>query len=545
MRPRQSRSWITLGIAPLLLAALSAPALAEDPQNPQIAAQVPEPVAETKGAPADDKPQTVAVPAPDAAARPPAPIELVTLPSPASPIVAIRAFFRTGSADDPAGKEGLADLTASVVGAGATAKRSYKDLVEALYPLAASIDAQVDREATVFSLVVHRDKLDEATALLAEVLTQPGFDPNDLDRHRKDSLSYLTTQLRAANDELLGLEALQQRIYANHPYGHSPAGTVKGLAAITPDDVKAFYREHYTSGNLMLGVAGGYPEGFPERLARALAALPAGGATQKPLPAPAQPGGRALVLIAKDTDSTGIHFGYPLPITRADADYYPLMVVNSYLGEHRTFNGVLMQELRGKRGLNYGDYSYVEYYAAPPFTSNPTPNVPRRQQYFSVWVRPVQPENAQFALRAALYEVQQVAGHGMSQQDFELTRDYLVGYSKLWAQTLTRRLGFLLDSKFYGTPYFIDEIAGRLATMTVEDVNRAAKKYLQTERWEGVMVAGNAEELEAKLVADAPSPISYKNAVPPDVTTTDPTIAKLAVRPTRVEVVPVAAMFEK
>src|SRR4030095_13926121 len=154
------------------------------------------------------------------------------------------------------------------------------------------------------------------------------------------------------------------------------------------------------------------------------------------------------------------------------------MVANSYLGEHRTFNGRLQQELRGKRGLNYGNYSYIEHYNAPPFTTNPTPNVPRRQQYFSVWVRPVQPENAQFALRNAIYLVQQLADHGMSQHDFELTRDYLVSYSKLWAQTLSRRLGFLLDSRFYGTPYFIDDIATHLQSMTADDVNRAAKKYL-------------------------------------------------------------------
>jgi zinc protease len=472
-------------------------------------------------------------------------IELVTLPSPQSPIVAIRAFFRTGSIDDPAGKEGLANLTASVVGEGATAKRSYKDLVEALYPLAASIVTRVDREVTVFSLVVHREKLDEATALLAEVLTQPAFDANDLERHRKDALSYLTTTLRASNDELLGLEALQEQIYAGHPYGHAEAGTVKGLGAVTLDDVKRFYREHYSTGNLWLGVAGGYPDGYPERLAAALAGLPAGGPTVRELPPVPTPSGREIVLVAKDAASTGIHFGYPLPITRADADYYPLLVANSYLGEHRTFNGRLQNELRGKRGLNYGNYSYAEHYASAPFTTNPTPNVTRRQQYFSVWIRPVQPNNAHFALRAGLHEVQQLADKGMSKEDFELTRDYLVSYSKLWAQTLSRRLGFLLDSKFYGTPYYIDEIGKRLSTMTVDDVNRAARKYLQTEKWEGVIVAGDAEALKAKLEADAPSPITYANAVPPDVTAADPLIAKLAVKPTKVEVVPVATLFEK
>ncbi len=539
MSRRRSLSWI----AALVLVA--APALAQEPKV-EIAPQVPESVGpEVKGAATDGKDAPrITVPA-TASPASGSGIELVTLPSPQSPIVAIRAFFRTGSIDDPAGKEGLADLTASVVGAGATAKRSYKELVDALYPLAANVAANVDREVTVFSLVVHREKLDEATALLAEVLTQPAFAANDLERHRKDSLSYLTTTLRASNDELLGLEALQQQIYAGHPYAHSPAGTVQGLNAITVDDLKSFYREHYTTGNLWLGVAGGYPEGYPQRLAQALGALPNGGATQRTLPAAPQPSGREIELIAKEAASTGIHFGYPLPITRADADYYPLMVANSYLGEHRTFNGRLQQELRGKRGLNYGNYSYVEHYAAPPFTTNPTPNVPRRQQYFSVWVRPVQPQNAQFALRGALYEVQQLADEGMTKEDFELTRDYLVGYSKLWAQTLSRRLGFLLDSKFYGTPYWIDEISKRLGMMTVEDVNRAAKKYLQTQRWEGVIVAGDAAALKGKLEGDAPSPITYANAVPPDVTTNDQTIQKLPVKPTKVELVPVATLFEK
>src|SRR5262249_45602457 len=160
------------------------------------------------------------------------------------------------------------------------------------------------------------------------------------------------------------------------------------------------------------------------------------------------------------------------------------------------------------------NYSYVEYYEAPPFTTNPTPNVPRRQQYFSVWVRPVQPENAQFALRGAVWQVQQLVDQGMPQKDFELPRDYLVGYSKLWAQTLSRRLGFLLDSKFYGTPYYIDEIGKHLATMKVADVNRAVKKYLQAARWKGVIVAGDAEALKGKLLADGPSPITYKSAVP-------------------------------
>src|SRR5262249_36954740 len=183
---------------------------------------------------------------------------------------------------------------------------------------------------------------------------------------------------------LLGLEALQQRVFAGHPYGHAPAGTVAGLESITIDDVRQFYRRHYTRANLMIGVAGGYPDGFPAKLAANLGGLPATSSAPRTVPPPSKPvTGRHVPLIEKDTASVGIHVGWPLPLTRKDPDFYPLLVANSFLGEHRTFNGLLMVQLRALRGLNYGDYSYSEYWDAPPFTFHPNPNVPRHRQYFS------------------------------------------------------------------------------------------------------------------------------------------------------------------
>lgn len=482
--------------------------------------------------------------APVAAPAPAPAVELVTLPSPSSPLVAINAFFRVGSMDDPEGKEGLANLAATVVGEGATTKRSFKELVDALYPLAASIAVRTDREVTVFTVEVHRDKLDELTALFTEVLLSPAFAESDFTRHKSQAESYLTTTLRAASDELLGLEAIQQQVYAGHPYEHSPAGTVAGLAAITLDDVKTFWRERFTTGALTLGVAGGYPEGYPEKLAATLAGLPQGPRRERPLPAPPQPPGREFTLIEKGAASVGIHIGYPLAVNRGDADYYPLMVANSFLGEHRTFHGRLQQELRAERGLNYGNYSYIEHYFLPPQTSNPTPNVPRRQQAFTLWVRPVQPAAATFATRAALYQVQRLVKDGMTEAEFDLTRDFLVNYSKLWAQTLSRRLGFLLDSHYYGAPYFIDEVERRLSAMTAEQANAALRKYLQTDRYEAVMVTADAAAMAERLRAAEP-PMSYPSPVSDATRAEDPAILAVAIEPTKVEIVPVAEVFQK
>lgn len=436
-------------------------------------------------------------------------IELVEVPSAGSPLVAVRLMVRAGSIRDPKSKEGLAALTALMIGEGSTEEHSYSELLDALYPMAAEIDAGTDREVTVISGETHVDNLADYTDLLLEAVLRPAFTSSDFERNKDQLLSYLTSTLRSGNDELLGLEALQLEIFEDHPYGHSAAGTVSGLEAITLEDVRSFYRKHFTRANLLLGVAGGYPEGFPERLRERLAALPAGEPGTVDLPRLPETRGRRFTLVSKESaGSVGIHFGHAIPITRADDDYYPLMVGNSFLGEHRTFNGVLMNELRGERGLNYGDYSYIEHYANPPFTSRPTPNVPRRQQYFSAWIRPVVPETAHFALKAGLHFVEQTVEDGLTEAQFELTRDYLVNYSKLWAQTLAERLGIHMDSRFYGMPYWIDEIERQLSGMTVEEVNAALEEYVQPDAWQGVLVTPSARATAAALFLDEPSPSS-------------------------------------
>jgi zinc protease len=110
---------------------------------------------------------------------------------------------------------------------------------------------------------------------------------------------------------------------------------VKGLASITLDDVRRFYRQHYTRANLILGIAGGYPDTFPASFATALGNLPVGKPIRFALPPPPKINGRLFTIVDKQTDATGIHFGYPLPITRTDRDFYALTVANSVLGEHR------------------------------------------------------------------------------------------------------------------------------------------------------------------------------------------------------------------
>ncbi len=467
---------------------------------------------------------------------------------PNSPLVSFRVVIRSGSINDPAGKEGLNALTAAMIGQGGSQSLSYQQIVDKLYPWAAEIRVQADKEETAIIGEVHRDHLQEFFEIFWELIASPRFDSDDFARNKDEQINFLKNTLRGNDDENLGKSGLNLLMYADHPYRTVVEGTVQGLNAITIDDVKAFHHAMYTQRRIVFGIAGGYPKEFIEQVKKDLAGLPAGSFTEVALPTPAQPVGVEGMIIQKENRATAISFGYPIDVTRADKDYYALLVANSYLGEHRTFNGVLMNHLRGDRGLNYGDYSYIENFIQDGGSTFPDPNIPRRQQFFSVWIRPVEPKNAQFAIRAAMREVQLLVENGLTKEEFETTRKFLINYSKLWVQTQSRRLGYVMDSEFYGIPYYIDYLAQQLSALTVDDVNAAIKKHLQAKNYYLSIVAKDAGPLNEALLSNAPSPIQYNNPnVPAEILEQDKVIEVLPVNinKEKFRIVPSGDLFEK
>ncbi|MDA1093335.1 MAG: pitrilysin family protein [Acidobacteria bacterium] len=470
----------------------------------------------------------------------------VGLPTPNSPLVTLRVMVKTGSIDDPAGLNGLNALTAMMIGQGGTTALSYQELTTALYPWAASISAHYDKEVTTIVGEVHRDHLEPFYAIFRDLIVHPRLEATDFERNRDFLTNAIVSTLRGNDDEELGKQTLNALLYAGHPYEATEMGTEQGLASITLDDVRAFHAAHYTRDNLLIGVAGGYTDGFLERIETDLAAgLPAGDALRGDLPAPRALEGREVLIVEKDAIATAISLGFPIDVTRADDDFYPLMVANSYFGEHRTFNGLLMNQMRGLRGLNYGDYSYIEQFIQDGGSTFPAPNTPRRQQFFSIWIRPVPHHNAAFALRQAVRELDRLVEDGLSEADFEVTREYLVNYSTLYVQTSSRRLGYALDSEFHDTDFFVDEIRNRLSTMTVGDVNAAVKRHLQAENLGIAVVTREAEAFRDALLSDESPSVTYNTEVDEDILAEDERIKSypLAINPDRVRVVPVEQMF--
>ncbi|MCS7023765.1 MAG: insulinase family protein [Bryobacteraceae bacterium] len=463
-----------------------------------------------------------------------------------TPLVTIRLVFRTGAAFDPPGKEGLAALTAAMLAQAGSKSMTYSQILEAMFPMATSIEVQVDKEMTTFGAETHIDNLERFYSIFRSVLLEPGWRQEDLKRLKEETINFLRVSLRSNNEEELGKEALYNEIYAGHPYGWHNLGRVSAVEKLTVSDLQAFYRAHYTQANLTIALAGGYPADFPRRVERDFAVLPKGKPNVLKLPAPKKIVGRHLLLIEKPTRSVAISLGFPIAVRRGHPDYPALLVAQSYLGQHRTSGVRLYERLREARGLNYGDYAYLEYFPRGMYQFEPDPNLARQQQIFQVWIRPVQPETAHFALRLAIFELEKFFREGLSQADFEKTRQFLTKYVNLLIKTKRAELGYDIDSRFYGIADYATYVKTALAKLTREDVHRAIQKHLPPENMQIVMIAQGCEKLKEAIAQEAPSPMRYNAPKPKEILEEDRLVEKLAlgIQAENIKIVKVETLFE-
>jgi zinc protease len=471
----------------------------------------------------------------------------VTAQPTALPQLTVKLLFDVGSAYDPKGKEGLAALTAAMIAEAGSQSLRIDEIRKALYPIAGRFDAQVDKEMTTFTMSVHRDNWSPFAAVVLPQLIEPGFRAEDFERLRSAQLNALTIDLRSNNEEELGKEWLQNRVFAGTPYGHTALGTVAGLEAITLEDVREFARRHYTAGNLEVGVNGAAGEAVMASLSAQLGRLPGGTTARIGGIAGRMPQGLEVDIIAKETRATAISFGHPIAVTRASPDFAALDVARAWLGEHRSSMSHLYDRIREKRGMNYGDYAYIEAFPRGMFQFFPDPNIARQQQLFEVWIRPVVPENAHMALRIALHEVDRLVREGLTQEQFEATRDYLLKNVYVKTATAGQQVGYALDSEWYGMGDYATHMRAALGKLTREDVNAAIRRHIRPRDLNVVMITKDAEGLKRALLADAPSTIRYDAAKPEDLLAEDRVIGalKLGLRPDAVRIVPVEEVFRR
>ncbi|GMR13721.1 MAG: hypothetical protein BMS9Abin29_1936 [Gemmatimonadota bacterium] len=463
---------------------------------------------------------------------------VIALREEGSPFVALNIWVKVGSQNDPKGKEGLAALTAQLLADGATQQDSYQEIVDKLYPMAARYGASVDKEMTNFRGTVYIDNLEGFYELLRNALLSPAFAEADFKRVKLRTLNFLERGRRYNRDEELSRELLYWMAYQGTPYEHPEEGYVESVRSITLDDVRAFYDEFYVRNNIVVGVGGGYPAGLPERARADFDARPAGVVAQVPHANPVTPDRVKVLIVEKQTDATAISLGFPTDLVRGGEDFYAMYLVNSWMGEHRSSFSNLYQVIREKRGMNYGDYSYIEPFPLGYTTQSRPVNAVRRSNLFEIWIRPIsltEPGNLHsrtlFATRAALRELHNLVENGLPTDQIERTRRFLNDFSLNYGSTVSRRLAFKIDDAFFGLGEneYLASIRPELAKLNKETVDAAIRRHLDSDGMYMVFITADAQAFKKLLLSGEGTYITYAGEQPPEIVAEDEEIANFPI----------------
>lgn len=482
----------------------------------------------------------------NAAAEKPSIVKTILQPS-SSDLVDVTWWFKTGAMSDPKGKKGLATLTAMMIANGGTVSQTYNDIQKAMFPLAAGFGSNAGKEMLTFRGNVHRDNLMDWYGLAGEQLLQPGWREDDFKRVKEQLIDNIQNGLKASNDEELGKEVLYEALYRNHAYGSLNSGHTDDIEGLTLEDLKTFYRSQLTQNNLTIAIAGNYSDDFKNKLLSDMQKLPVGVKQVNSVAKAPELKGRSATIVEKNTLSTAVSYGFPIDVKRGDEDWVALWLVRSWLGEHRNSNSFLYQRIRQARGMNYGDYAYIEYFPSGMFRTKPPVNVARSQQIFQVWIRPLRTANdAHFATRTAMWEMEKLISNGLTEKQFESTRNFLKNYVPQLVDSQSRILGSVVDSEFYGTDNFVQYVRKGLEELTVAKVNQVIKKHLQLDDIHFVFITKDAADMKKRLASEGVSSMTYNSEKSKELLAEDKIIEKypLNLKSDRITITPIDEVFK-
>ena len=392
------------------------------------------------------------------------------------PVIAVEFSFAGGGATDPVGKEGLANLTADLLdeGAGDLDSQAY---AKRLQDDAIAVTFQAGTDDFHCGLKTLSEHQDAAFELMALALTRPRFDAEAVERVRAAVISDI--RQTEADPTKVARNAFYARIFPGHPYGRDESGTVESVGKLTADDFRAYVASSFARDHLLVSVTGDItPEKLAPALDRLFGALPAAGSVPPVAETTPQHGGETLVVRRPMTQS--IFMLGEQGVKRADPDWFPAYVMNYVLGGGG-FSSRLTEEVREKRGLTYGVYSYLYPYdhAALIVAGGSTKNT-----------------TAGEALKLIKAEWGRMAEGGISEKELADAKTYLTGSFplQLSSSTAIARLVLQVRHDNLGIDY-LNRRNGLIEAVSLDDVKRVAKRLLDPAKF-AVVVVGQPEGVE-------------------------------------------------
>jgi len=399
------------------------------------------------------------------------------------PLAQVNLLVHAGSDDDPAGKFGLASLTAAMLDEGAGSRTSLQ-LADAIEFLGANLSTTSSFDASAVRLNVPAVRLPDALAIMADVALRPTFPDGELTRLRQERL---TSLLQAKDDPAsIGPMAFARLVYGPmHRYGTAAMGTETTLKAFTTQDLRAFHSSMYRPSNGMLIVAGDVKADAVVPLLEAQFGgwKGAGPVARTPVPAAKQLTQAQLYIVDKPgAAQSQIRIGW-VGVPRSTSDYFAIEVLNTILGG--SFTSRLNQNLREEHGYAYSAGSRFDMrLSAGPFFASAG----------------VQTDKTADALREFFNEL-----NGMLKpvppDDLRRAKNYIaLGFPSEF-ETIGDLSAHLEELAVYKLPddYF-ERYVANVQAVTAEQVQKAATTYIQPKRF-AIVVVGDRKAIEPGIRA--------------------------------------------
>jgi len=386
-----------------------------------------------------------------------------------NPIITMNFAFRGGAALDPVGKEGLANLVASTLdeGAGDLDSQVFQQELE---DLSIALSFRAGRDSFSGSLRTLTRNHDRAFELLKLAMTEPRFDSEAVERIRSQILAGIR---RSSEDpRRIAGRTLIKTLFPDHPYGRAVRGSAESVPVIKLVDLNLFKSQRLAKDNLVVSVVGDVtPAALGRLLDSSFAALPAKASPWQLDEAKTNTGNRTII-VDKPIPQSVIRFGQA-GIKRDDPDFFPAYVMNYVLGGGG-FESRLYEEVREKRGLAYSAFSYLSPFnhAALIMGGAGTAN-----------------ERAAETVKILKDEWRRMSERGLSAEELDGAKTYLTGSYPLRFSSSGRIASMLtgIQLERLGIDY-IDKRNGYVNAVTLQDVNRVAKKLLDPDNLTLVVV---------------------------------------------------------
>ncbi|HET7876249.1 MAG TPA: pitrilysin family protein [Methylomirabilota bacterium] len=396
-------------------------------------------------------------------------IRLLVAERPAVPIVALRVSLRAGSALDPEGASGLANLTAELLTRG-TARRTGPELDRAIEFVGGSLEADAGRDGVTVSLGVLKKDLDLGLDLLAEVLLSPAFPESEL----KTKAADIQAAIKRAdeNPESVAGRELARALFPGHPYARPVSGTIESVGKLTREQAVRFHREHYRPDAAAIAVVGDVT--VKEIRDALLKRLGGWKAPASPIPPISQAPPSPPVVerrIARDLTQATVFLGRP-GLRQDHPDYFPLVVANYVLGGGSASR--LYTRVREERGLAY----YVG-----------SSNQPGRHGSSYVVSLQTRVDAVDEAVRLVKEEMARMGRETVEPRELELAKSYLIGSFPLRLDTSSKVAGLLIGIEENGLGLdYPERFKREVAKVTAADVKRVAGRYMDPATFSAVIV---------------------------------------------------------